>query len=118
MAWTTVYISGKSDFRQEVRRKLSHSSLPHMPGFMEARHGAWFNDLSHQDIGIFSLIVFIRPLVRHGKEKHLFVTQQVLKIIGEIGGFFFVLKHNEVAGTNAFVNGGQDNGIQTTKKAF
>ena len=45
MAWTTVYISGKSDFRQDVRRKLQHSNLPHMPGFMEARHGAWFNDL-------------------------------------------------------------------------
>ena len=45
MAWTTVYISGKTDFKEEVRRKLQHSSLPHMPGFMEERHGTWFNDL-------------------------------------------------------------------------
>ena len=39
MSWTTVYISGKSDFRQEVRRKLEHSSIPHMPGFIETSPG-------------------------------------------------------------------------------
>lgn len=39
MSWTTVYISGKSDFRQEVRRKLEHSPVPSMPGFIESYAG-------------------------------------------------------------------------------
>ncbi len=39
MSWTTVYISGKSDFRQEVKRKLEHSSIPHMPGYIENHTG-------------------------------------------------------------------------------
>lgn len=39
MSWITVYISGKTDFRQEVRRKLEHSSIPHMPGYMETSPG-------------------------------------------------------------------------------
>lgn len=39
MSWTTVYISGKTDFRQEVKRKLEHSSFPHMPGFVENQPG-------------------------------------------------------------------------------
>lgn len=36
MSWMTLYIAGKSDFRQEVRRKLEHSSIPNMPGYMES----------------------------------------------------------------------------------
>ena len=36
MSWTTVYIVGKSDFRQDVKRKLEHSRIPHMPGFIES----------------------------------------------------------------------------------
>lgn len=36
MSWTTVYIVGKSDFRQELRRKLEYSSIPFMPGFIES----------------------------------------------------------------------------------
>lgn len=39
MSWITVYISGKTDFRQEVRRKLETSSIPHMPGYMETSPG-------------------------------------------------------------------------------
>ncbi len=39
MSWTTVYISGKSDFRQEVKRKLEQSSIPHMPGYIETYPG-------------------------------------------------------------------------------
>lgn len=35
MNWTTFYISGNTDFRSEVRRKLRHSDLPNMPGFIE-----------------------------------------------------------------------------------
>lgn len=39
MSWVAIYISGKSDFRQEVRRKLEYSSIPHMPGYMETYTG-------------------------------------------------------------------------------
>jgi hypothetical protein len=35
MSWITIYITGKSDFRNEVRRKLEYSSIPHMPGYIE-----------------------------------------------------------------------------------
>jgi hypothetical protein len=39
MSWITLYISGKSDFRQDVRRKLEYSSIAHMPGYMETNPG-------------------------------------------------------------------------------
>lgn len=45
MSWMTLYISGRSDFRQEVRRKLEHSSIPHMPGYMESVPGQGYADL-------------------------------------------------------------------------
>ena len=35
MSWTTIYIAGKTDFRQEVKRKLEYSSIPHMPGYID-----------------------------------------------------------------------------------
>jgi hypothetical protein len=33
MGWTTLYITGKSDFREEVREKLEDSDLELMPGY-------------------------------------------------------------------------------------
>lgn len=39
MNWTTFYISGNTDFRAEVRRKLQHSDLQYMPGFIESPSG-------------------------------------------------------------------------------
>ncbi|MBL7866023.1 MAG: hypothetical protein JNK10_14165 [Cyclobacteriaceae bacterium] len=39
MSWNTIYIIGKTDFRKEVRRKLEHSKIPHMPGFVETHAG-------------------------------------------------------------------------------
>src|SRR5688572_10076593 len=33
MGWTTLYITGKSDFREEVRDKLNGSDLDIMPGY-------------------------------------------------------------------------------------
>jgi hypothetical protein len=33
MGWTTLYITGKSDFRDEVRERLEHSDLNLMPGY-------------------------------------------------------------------------------------
>lgn len=43
MNWNTIYIKGRSDFREEVRRKLDHSSLHFMPGYIESTSGR--NDL-------------------------------------------------------------------------
>ncbi|MBT1701777.1 hypothetical protein [Chryseosolibacter indicus] len=33
MGWTTLYITGKSDFREEVREKIVDSNLKVMPGY-------------------------------------------------------------------------------------
>lgn len=33
MGWITVYVTGKSDFREEVRRKLEASDVDFMPGY-------------------------------------------------------------------------------------
>lgn len=32
MSWSTIYIKGLGDFREEVKRKLEHSRLNVMPG--------------------------------------------------------------------------------------
>ncbi|HYC86768.1 MAG TPA: hypothetical protein VEB86_16160 [Chryseosolibacter sp.] len=37
MGWTTIYITGKSDFREDVREKIESSPLDIMPGHT----GAW-----------------------------------------------------------------------------
>lgn len=36
MGWLTVYITGKSDFREEVLKKLQGSDLNYMPGYTGA----------------------------------------------------------------------------------
>lgn len=33
MGWTTLYITGKGDFREEIREKLDDSNLDVMPGY-------------------------------------------------------------------------------------
>lgn len=33
MGWTTLYIAGKSDFREDIKEKLKHSNLNFMPGY-------------------------------------------------------------------------------------
>ncbi|MEO5601177.1 MAG: hypothetical protein ABIR06_09635 [Cyclobacteriaceae bacterium] len=33
MGWLTVYITGKSDFREDVQKKLESSELNFMPGY-------------------------------------------------------------------------------------
>jgi hypothetical protein len=35
MTWITLYISGKSDFRDTVRKRLDHSDLNFMPGYTD-----------------------------------------------------------------------------------
>lgn len=36
MGWITVYITGKTDFREEVRKKLESSDVNFMPGYTGA----------------------------------------------------------------------------------
>ena len=45
MSWTTIYISGKTDFREEVKRKLAHSDQRYMPGYIENSGGEDTHDL-------------------------------------------------------------------------
>lgn len=35
MSWTTIYITGKSDFRADVHKKLAHADQRFMPGYIE-----------------------------------------------------------------------------------
>ena len=45
MSWITVYISGKGDFREEVRKKLEHSDQRYLQGYIESSHEDITNDL-------------------------------------------------------------------------
>lgn len=36
MNWITIYITGKSDFRDDVRKKLERSDIEFMPGYVES----------------------------------------------------------------------------------
>jgi hypothetical protein len=39
MGWATFYITGKSDFQEEVSKKLEHADLKTMPGYTGASSG-------------------------------------------------------------------------------
>jgi hypothetical protein len=45
MNWITLYITGKADFREEVRRKLDSATIDYMPGYMAGNTGKNFYDL-------------------------------------------------------------------------
>jgi hypothetical protein len=45
MNWTTLYITGKSDFRREVLDKLDDSQLDFMPGYVDGTSGSGIYDL-------------------------------------------------------------------------
>jgi hypothetical protein len=45
MSWKTTYITGKGDFREEVKRKLEHSDQRYLPGFIESAPGEVTHDL-------------------------------------------------------------------------
>ena len=45
MNWNTLYIRGRADFREVVRRKLEHSRVSHMPGYLDASLGRGTYDL-------------------------------------------------------------------------
>jgi hypothetical protein len=45
MNWTTLYITGRADFRDEVRDKLADSKLDFMPGYVDGSTGNGIYDL-------------------------------------------------------------------------
>jgi hypothetical protein len=45
MNWNTVYITGRSDFRKEVRKKLEPSNLNFMPGYIDNSATRHMHDL-------------------------------------------------------------------------
>lgn len=45
MGWTTIYITGKGDFREEVLKKLEGSSVNFMPGNTGSSAGMATHDL-------------------------------------------------------------------------
>jgi hypothetical protein len=50
MNWTTLYITGRNDFRDDVRKKLENSKLDVMSGYLESSTAKghwdlyWIND--------------------------------------------------------------------------
>jgi len=57
MSWTTIYITGTSDFREEVKKRLEHSDIGYMPGFIEDPSDTETHDLYWID-GIDNLRAF------------------------------------------------------------
>jgi len=45
MNWTTIYITGRRDFQEEVRKKLEHSDLDFMPGYVDNTTATVTHDL-------------------------------------------------------------------------
>lgn len=45
MNWITIYVTGRSDFRDDVRRKLGRSDIEFMPGYVENTSAAAPHDL-------------------------------------------------------------------------
>ena len=45
MNWKTIYITGRPKFQAEVRRRLSHSNLSFMPGYVDNTTATVTNDL-------------------------------------------------------------------------
>ena len=45
MNWTTIYITGRPEFQAEVRKKLEHSNLDFMPGYVDNATATVTHDL-------------------------------------------------------------------------
>jgi|SRR5690349_15825657 hypothetical protein len=67
MGWITVYITGKADFREEVRKKLESSDVNFMPGYtgasseMDTHDLYWLDervDLRNFKVAIGSKLIF------------------------------------------------------------
>lgn len=49
MNWNTIYITGNADFWEDVNKKLTHSDLNYLPGYMEQRPDNKFHGLYWMD---------------------------------------------------------------------
>jgi hypothetical protein len=45
MNWNTIYITGRSDFREEVKKKLENSDVNFMPGYVDNSVSRFMHDL-------------------------------------------------------------------------
>jgi len=45
MNWTTLYITGKSDFSDDVLKKLESGEIDFMPGYLETSSGRGYFDM-------------------------------------------------------------------------
>jgi hypothetical protein len=45
MNWTTLYITGRGDFREDVQKKLEASRIDIMPGYIDSSAGRGYYDL-------------------------------------------------------------------------
>lgn len=76
MSWTTVYITGKTDFREDVKKKLEHSDQRYMPGFIESLSGQATHDLywldGRTDLRTFKEAIGGKLIWRH--RLHFFTT--------------------------------------------
>ena len=61
MSWTTIYITGETDFRAEARRKLEHSDKRFLPGYIDSSTPEETHDLYWLD-GRTSLESFKRAI--------------------------------------------------------
>jgi hypothetical protein len=52
MNWKTIYITGRENFREDVRRKLDHSHLNFMPGYIDNSMSRVMHDLFWLDESI------------------------------------------------------------------
>lgn len=52
MNWNTIYITGRDNFREEVRRKLDHTHLNYMPGYIDNSMSRITHDLFWLDESI------------------------------------------------------------------
>lgn len=108
MGWITIYITGKSDFREEVRKKLESSDVNFMPGYtgasseMDTHDLYWLDervDLRNLKLAIGSKLIFkyrlnfftsLEAFIESQKNKH-----QEAEFIPEAHPLFLKLQDTE-----------------------
>jgi hypothetical protein len=45
MSWVTIYMTGESDFREDVRKRLEHSDIQYLQGYIESPNQEITHDL-------------------------------------------------------------------------
>ena len=71
-----------------------------------------------KNVGILSFIELIRSFIRCWKEQNLFITNKILKIIVEVGGFFLVVHYENAGLLIQLINRCCYHGIETSYQTF